>query len=283
MKIIEKILEMKSWSNGVRAEGFRLGFVPTMGALHEGHFELIKKAQLVSDLCIVSIFVNPLQFNTKEDSLKYPRQFEKDCKKLKSLKVDVVFQPKLEEMCPKNFQTQVLLPELSQVLCGKFRPGHFQGVATIVTKLFHIVKPHYAVFGQKDYQQLLLILRMVEDLNLDIDIVSIPTVRNAQGLALSSRNALLSSEGLTAAQAIPAALKRAQELFQKGVVEVEEIEKKVVDFIDKESSLKLEYFEIRDAVSLEKYSIIRSPVVCAIAAYVESVRLIDNVVLKEKE
>jgi len=281
MKIIEKISEMKAWSQGVRGEGFKLSFVPTMGALHEGHIELIKKAQSISDLCVVSIFVNPLQFNSKEDLLRYPRELQKDYKKLRSLKVDVVFVPTVNEMYPPSFQTEVVLPKLSQELCGKFRPGHFQAVATIVLKLFHIVKPNIALFGEKDYQQLLVIRSMVRDLNLDVEVFSMATVRTEEGLALSSRNHLLSSKGLGDAKAIPTALRAAEEIYKKGERNAQEIEKKIKGFIDKDS-VKLEYFEIRDVESLEKISAIKDSALCAMAGYVENVRLIDNVVLKQE-
>jgi len=214
---------MQSWSDEQCRKGLTIGFVPTMGALHQGHLELVKLSRDRVDITVVSIFVNPTQFGPHEDFNAYPRQFESDSEKLQKKNVDVLFAPTAEDMYGAEFQTSIDIKDVSRGLCGEFRPGHFQGVATVVLKLFNIVKPHVAIFGEKDYQQLLVIKHMVHDLNLDVDIISHPIVRDSDGLALSSRNVRLSQEERKRALIIPAILIRAQELFNKGEREVAKI------------------------------------------------------------
>src|SRR5919108_5437199 len=183
---------MQSLANEERRDGKRISLVPTMGALHEGHLDLISEARKIGDVLVVSIFVNPTQFGPNEDFTKYPRDLAGDLRKIESLGVDIVFTPTPEEMYPEGFQTYVEVEKLQEHLCGLFRPGHFRGVATVVLKLFNIIRPHVALFGEKDYQQLKIIQRMVKDLNLDVEVSGFPTVREKNGLALSSRNAYLS-------------------------------------------------------------------------------------------
>ncbi len=192
MEVIRKVREMQRISNTLREGGRRIGFVPTMGYLHEGHLSLVRKAKALSDTVVVSIFVNPIQFVPGEDFERYPRDEEGDRAKLEAEGVDFLFIPVAEEMYPHRYQTYIEVTELSKGLCGDFRPGHFKGVATVVAKLFNIVKPHIAVFGEKDYQQLLVIKKMVEDLNYDIEIIPGPLIREGDGIAMSSRNAYLS-------------------------------------------------------------------------------------------
>jgi len=283
MKIIKKIEEMQSWSDEQCRKGLTIGFVPTMGALHQGHLELVKLSRDRVDITVVSIFVNPTQFGPHEDFNAYPRQFESDSEKLQKKNVDVLFAPTAEDMYGAEFQTSIDIKDVSRGLCGEFRPGHFQGVATVVLKLFNIVKPHVAIFGEKDYQQLLVIKHMVHDLNLDVDIISHPIVRDSDGLALSSRNVRLSQEERKRALIIPAILIRAQELFNKGEREVAKILTACVEFIDREGKLNLQYLEIRDAHTLKSISKIEREAVVLLAAHVGNVRLIDNCILGSHE
>ncbi len=194
MEIIEDINKMHKLANVLRIKGETIGFVPTMGYLHEGHTSLLEAAKKGSKKVVMSIFVNPIQFGPKEDFEKYPRDFEHDYEIAENFGVDVIFYPKKEEMYKKNFSTFVNVENLSNIMCGIYRPGHFKGVCTVVLKLFNIVNPHKAYFGQKDYQQLVIIKKMVEDLNLNIEIVECPTIRDNDGLALSSRNKYLSKK-----------------------------------------------------------------------------------------
>ena len=182
---------MQSYSESIRLQGKRLAFVPTMGYFHEGHLDLMREAKKMADCVVVSIYVNPTQFGPKEDLSKYPRDFDRDLKMAESVNVDVIFYPPDKEMYPENYQTYVNVEKVTQNLCGLSRPGHFRGVTTVCNKLFNIVKPHVAVFGKKDFQQFISIKRMVADLNLDLQIIGLPTVREADGLAMSSRNIYL--------------------------------------------------------------------------------------------
>ena len=247
-----------------------------MGALHRGHLELVRCAKSKSDVTVVSIFVNPTQFGPHEDFNAYPREIESDSEKLSTENVDVLFVPSAEEMYETEFQTQIEAKNASQGLCGDFRPNHFQGVATVVLKLFNIVKPHVVVFGEKDYQQLLVIKHMVEDLNLNIEIISHAIIRDTDGLALSSRNARLSQEERKKALIIPATLSRAEELYKSGERDVSILLAKLHEFIDREGDVHLQYLEIRDALTLKNISKVERKAVVALAAHVGNVRLIDN-------
>jgi pantoate--beta-alanine ligase len=216
MQIIRSISEMQKQAEAWRSQGLKIGFVPTMGFLHEGHLSLVRLARSKTDRSVVSIFVNPTQFGPKEDLSRYPRDEAGDLQKLKSEKVDAVFLPAAPEMYPEGFQTTLHLGPVTQGLCGKSRPGHFDGVATVVLKLFQLVKPHAAFFGEKDYQQLAVIRQMTKDLNLDLEIVGAPTTRSELGLALSSRNSYLSARELRQALSLSQAIQKVQDLFRKG-------------------------------------------------------------------
>src|SRR5205085_6369970 len=210
MEIIQRVLQMKEISKKARSEGKVFGLIPTMGFLHEGHMALVREARKMSDVVVVSIFVNPTQFAPQEDFEKYPRDITRDAEMLAEEKVDYIFVPKTEEMYPENYRTYVKVRELSEKLCGASRPDHFEGVTTIVMKLFHIVDPHFAFFGQKDAQQLVIIRKMVHDMNMDVEVVRVPTVRDLDGLALSSRNSYLTPEERKAAPVLFRALEHAK-------------------------------------------------------------------------
>lgn len=268
--------EMHAWSESQRAQGLKIALVPTMGALHRGHLELIRSAQKKANVTVVSIFVNPTQFGPHEDFDAYPRELESDSGKLREEKVDVLFAPSSQDMYETEFQTSVEVKNISKGLCGDARPGHFGGVATVVLKLFNVVKPHCAVFGEKDYQQLLVIKHMVSNLNVDVEIVAHPIVRDPDGLVLSSRNVRLSEEERKKALIVPATLIRAQELYKKGERSVPKIISQLRDFIDREGRVTLQYLEVCDALTLKSISKIERKAVVALAVQVGSVRLIDN-------
>ena len=216
MQVVRQIREMQKISDKLRKEGKRIGFVPTMGYLHEGHISLVRKARELSDSVVVSIFVNPTQFGPGEDFQRYPRDEEGDKAKLDKADVEFLFIPEAKEMYPTGYQTYVEVIEVSKGLCSDFRPGHFRGVATVVSKLFNIVKPHVAVFGEKDFQQFLVIKRMAEDLNFDIEIIPGTLIREEDGIAMSSRNAYLSPEDRKKARVLYRSLVKAKELFDSG-------------------------------------------------------------------
>ena len=216
MQIIDSISAMRRWSEAERRQDHRIAFVPTMGFLHEGHLCLVRDAKKRGDRVVVSIFINPTQFGPNEDFAAYPRDLERDIKLLEKEGVDILFHPSVEVMYPQGAQTHVEVEKLSLPLCGAARPGHFRGVVTVVSKLFHIVQPHLAVFGEKDYQQLQVIRRMVRDLNMDIEIVGHPIVREADGLAMSSRNAFLTAEERQAALSLSRSLCKAERLLRRG-------------------------------------------------------------------
>ena len=247
MKKIQKISEMQEISDELRRKGKRIGFVPTMGYLHEAHLSLVRKAKESCDVVLVSIFVNPTQFVPGEDFERYPRDEEGDKAKLEAEGVDFLFIPEGDEMYPPRYQTYVEVTEVSKGLCGDFRPGHFRGVATVVAKLFNIVKPHVAVFGEKDYQQLLVIKRMVEDLNFDIEIIPGALVREEDGIAMSSRNAYLSPEERQRALILYRSLTKGKELYESGEREVSILSKAVKEGIESMDGIALQYVEIRDA------------------------------------
>ncbi len=276
MKLIKNISEMKTLIKDWKKKNFKIAFVPTMGYLHEGHLSLVRKAKTLGDKTVVSIFVNPLQFGPKEDFKEYPRDLERDKTLLEKEKVDVVFVPSEEEMYPSEFQTYVEVTKLTQNLCGAYRPGHFKGVTTVVLKLFNIVQPDFALFGEKDYQQLQVIKQMVKDLNLDIEIVGCPTVREEDGLAMSSRNTYLSPEERASALSLFKALLLAEKLLKEGEVESEKIKKKIIEFISSFPYTCVQYVEIVDPKTLEPVEIITKPVLCALAVFVGKTRLIDN-------
>jgi len=279
MEVIKEISKMKEISKSWKKSGYRIAFVPTMGFLHEAHLALVRKAKELGDKTVVSIFVNPLQFGPKEDFREYPRDLERDLTLLEKEGVDVVFVPEVEEMYPSDFQTFVEVTKLTKGLCGAFRPGHFKGVTTVVLKLFNIVNPDFAVFGEKDYQQLQVIRQMVKDLNLDVEIVPHPTVREKDGLAMSSRNTYLSQEERKSAIALYQALLLAKKLIEEGERDPRRIREKMEDFIHSFPFTKVQYIEFVNPESLEPVEKIELPVLCALAVFVGKARLIDNMLI----
>jgi len=250
-----------------------------MGALHEGHLSLVRAAKKRCDTVAVSIFVNPTQFGPTEDLARYPRTFERDCQMLKKEGVAIVFAPSAEEMYPKGETTWVTVEGLSERLDGRSRPGHFRGVTTVVSKLFHIVEPDVAFFGQKDAAQLAIIRRMVLDLNMPVEIVGCPIVREPDGLAMSSRNAYLSADERKRALALRRSLLRVEEVFRAGERSAAKLVATATSVFAEEPQVRLDYFEVVDPETLEPVEKITGRTLCAVAAYVGSTRLIDNVVL----
>jgi len=279
MDIFRTISDMRAISRAVRRNDKRLGLVPTMGALHEGHLSLIRAAKSQCDTVAASIFVNPLQFGPNEDLAKYPRDFDRDCELLKKEGVDFLFAPSVEEMYPAGAVTHVTVEGLSDRLCGKSRPGHFRGVTTVVSKLFHIAEPDVAFFGQKDAAQLAIIRRMVRDLNFPVEIKACPIIREPDGLAMSSRNAYLNAQERMAALALYRALKRVQELFDQGERNVTRLTDAGKRTFMEEKSARLDYLEIVNPDSLESLSDVEGTALAAVAGFVGMTRLIDNVVL----
>jgi pantoate--beta-alanine ligase len=280
MKIVNTISEMQKLSDELRKTK-KTGFVPTMGYLHEGHLSLIRKAKELGDIVIASIFVNPIQFGPQEDLAKYPRDFERDTALLKKEGTDILFHPFAEDMYSHDFSTYVEVKRLEDFLCGKTRAGHFVGVATVVTKLFNIVKPHFAIFGQKDFQQLTVIEKMVRDLNMDIEIIGHPIVREQDGLAMSSRNAYLSKSERGKALLINASLRKAEEFFMKGERRTAILKKEVESVLHQEEAIVVEYVSVCDSRTLEELDTIKNGAVLAIACRIGKTRLIDNTILTE--
>ncbi len=279
IRIIDTPEQMHSLSGEIRSSGRRLGLVPTMGALHEGHLSLMRLARAQCDVVAASIFVNPLQFGPNEDFDKYPRMFESDCHKLEAEKVSLLFAPTTEAMYPPGAKTFVEVGEISDRLDGRSRAGHFRGVATVVTKLFTIVQPDVAFFGQKDAAQVAIIQRLVRDLNLDVRIVVAPIVRESDGLAMSSRNAYLSPQERKQAPVLYRALMRVQKLADQGERNTAKLIASGKAVIAEEPGVRLDYFEIVDPQTLQGVSDLRSGALVAVAAYVGTTRLIDNVLL----
>ena len=256
-----------------------VALVPTMGALHAGHAALIKMARRESDLVVVSIFVNPLQFNNQDDLARYPRTLEADVALCRELGVDIVFAPAAAEVYPVALECSVDVGRLADHLCGKFRPGHFRGVATIVLKLFEMVHPHRAYFGEKDAQQLAIVRRLVADFNVPITIIEVPTVREADGLAISSRNRHLSADERRLASCLYAALSEARRAVASGERSADAIKRAAAKQIPQSATLRLEYFEIVDPATMQPVERIEPPVRIAAALWVGSTRLIDNVLV----
>jgi pantoate--beta-alanine ligase len=279
LKICKTIHEMRAESRAIRGAGKRLGFVPTMGALHEGHLSLVRAARSSSDLVAASIFVNPTQFGANEDLAKYPRSFERDRELLQGERVELLFAPSVEEMYPAGAVTWVTVEGLSDKLDGRSRPGHFRGVTTVVAKLFHVVQPDAAFFGQKDAAQVAIIRRMVRDLNLPVEIVVCPIVRAADGLAMSSRNAYLDPDERKWALVLQRSLLRAEHLAETGERNAARLVAAGREEIDKESSVRLDYFEIVNPDTLDPLEDISGGGLVAVAAVVGGTRLIDNILL----
>jgi pantoate--beta-alanine ligase len=281
MKIIRTVKEMQEASDASRKEGKTIGFVPTMGYLHGGHLALVRKARGLADVVVASIFVNPIQFDPKEDLSRYPRDFERDRALLERELTDVIYFPDVAEMYPQGYSTYVEVKELEDHLCGLSRKGHFGGVATVVAKLFNAVKPHLAVFGQKDYQQLKIIQRMVRDLNMDIEIIGYPTVREEGGLAMSSRNAYLSADEREKALLIQASMKKVEELFRGGERKARVLEEEARRVLTSKDGIDIEYVTLCDPETFHGLEKVGASALLAIAAKVGKTRLIDNTVLTE--
>jgi pantoate--beta-alanine ligase len=281
LNILTTIEEMRAASRSLRRAGKRLGLVPTMGALHEGHFSLVRAARTACGVVAVSIFVNPTQFGPNEDLAKYPRPFERDREMLEREGVEMVFAPTVEEMYPAGAVTWVTVEELSGKLDGRSRPGHFRGVTTVVAKLFHVVEPDAAFFGQKDAAQLAVIRRMVRDLNFSVEIVACPIVREADGLAMSSRNAFLDAKQRKEALVLHRSLGRVEELARSGERDAAKLVAAGQAEMASEKSVRLDYFEIVDGETLDPVKDVSASALVAVAAYVGTTRLIDNVVLDE--
>ena len=276
-RVIESISEMQELSRSLKREGKKIAFVPTMGYLHQGHLSLVEKARQLGDVVVVSIFVNPTQFGLSEDFDRYPRDLEGDLKKLEPYRVEYVFYPSAREMYPEGYQTYVEVERLSRGLCGDFRPGHFRGVCTVVCKLFNIVQPDFAIFGEKDYQQLRVIEQMTRDLNFPVQIIGMPTIREEDGLAMSSRNAYLSEGERKQALSLSRALFSCQELVKKGEKDSEMLKEKAREIISQNPDARIEYIEIRDAYTLEPLEKIDRPAQMLLAVWVGNTRLIDNI------
>ena len=283
MQVITTIKEMQAFSKAIKAEGKSIGFVPTMGALHKGHISLIENSVEQNDATVVSIFVNPTQFGPTEDFNKYPKDHKGDTEKLIPLNVDALFLPDVAEMYPKGFGTFVFVGGIGMILCGRTRPDHFNGVATVVSKLFNIVMPDRAYFGQKDYQQTVIIKKMVRDIGFDIDIVVCQIVREADGLAMSSRNSYLSDEERKAALILNKALEYGKSLMLSGREDkADHVKEKMTAFIKAEPLVAIEYVEIAGPEYLEILKEIKTPVVILLAAKVGTTRLIDNTTVERR-
>jgi len=271
---------MQSLSERLRLQKKIISFVPTMGFFHEGHLTLMREGKRLGDVLVVSLFVNPTQFCEGEDYHTYPRDLNSDILKAEETGVDVLFMPSAEEMYPEGFQTYVNTERVTMNLCGIFRPGHFRGVTTVVAKLFNIVKPHKAIFGEKDLQQLITVKRMVEDLNFDVEIIGVPTVRDEDGLALSSRNNYLTQEERKAALSINLALKKAEQMFSMGERDSKTIISAVEEILRQEKLVRIEYVKICDMEEIRDVDIISPGNFIALAVRIGKARLIDNLIFK---
>jgi pantoate--beta-alanine ligase len=279
MEVIEGAAEIQRRCEALRLAGKTLGLVPTMGFLHEGHLELMRVARKHADVVLLSIFVNPTQFGPNEDFKNYPRDMEGDLAKAGSVGVDIAFTPPVEDMYPENSQTTVAVGKLTQPLCGLSRPGHFEGVTTVVAKLFNLTKPHVAVFGQKDYQQLTVIARMVRDLNMDLQIIGVPTVRESDGLAMSSRNTYLSPEERKSALSLKKSMDLADRMFNQGERNASKVHTAVKDLILSHPFTQIDYVTLCHPATLEDMEILGEQALLALAVKVGKTRLIDNCLL----
>jgi pantoate--beta-alanine ligase len=280
MRIIENIAEMRRISDAWRAEGERIAFVPTMGFLHEGHLSLLRTARELGTRSVISIFVNPTQFAPTEDFASYPRNLRKDLDLCAQTGIDAAFVPTAEQMYPEGFQTYVEVTRVTQNLCGQSRPIFFRGVATVVTKLFNAVKPHSAIFGQKDFQQLVTLKRMVKDLNMDVEIVGHPIIREKDGLAMSSRNTYLKPDERPVALRLSRSLQLARELVESGQRNAAAILAAVSDSITAGGGATIDYARLCDPETIEDVQDVSGPTLLALAVWVGKTRLIDNCVLE---
>ena len=280
MKIYYKIDDFLDARSKLNSK--KIILVPTMGSIHEGHISLINKARSYADIVIVTIFINPIQFNSSIDYDSYPRSIEEDKKTLEKNGVDILFCPSSPEVYPEKFQTSVKVSLFSEVLEGKFRKGHMEGVATIVTKLFNLVRPDFAIFGEKDFQQLLLIKSFVQDLNIPVKIISGETIRDNEGLALSSRNEKLTNDEKIQAIQIIKSLNLGVEKIRSGEKESDNIIKKIKDYLADYNLIQIEYISIRDVNNFEKINIIDEDIVILISVFIGKIRLIDNLIYRKK-
>jgi len=280
MKVLKTLDDMKAWSRKVRQDGQTLGLVPTMGYLHAGHLSLARKSMSVCDRTVVSIFVNPTQFGPNEDLDTYPRNLEADRKELEQLGVDALFLPTGEDMYPEGFQTYVHVEEITNKLCGNSRRELFRGVTTIVLKLFNIVQPHSAFFGEKDRQQLEVIRKMVIDLNLDIEVVGLPIIREPDGLAMSSRNKYLGKAERKTALSLHEALQKAQQWVAQGESSVDTLRSRMRTIIEREGQAQVDYISVCDPKRFEELEEIQGKAMIALAVHVGKARLIDNCLIE---
>ena len=276
METITDPRAMQAWADAERAAGRRIALVPTMGALHDGHLALVAEARRRAERVVVSVFVNPIQFDRRDDFEQYPRPLEGDLRICAGAGVDAVYAPSAAAMYPEGFQSAVEVARLTEPLCGAARPGHFRGVTTVVTKLFHAVRPDVAVFGEKDYQQLAVIRRMTADLDFGIEIVGVATVREPDGLALSSRNRRLGADDRAAARCVPRALDAAADVVRAGERRAAAVVARATAVIGAEGRARLEYAELRDPETLAEVTEVAGPALLALAVWVGGVRLIDN-------
>ena len=285
MKILRTVKEIQAYAKAMKAAGKTIGLVPTMGALHEGHLTLMRAAREKCDIVIASVFVNPTQFGPNEDFDAYPRRFDEDCEKLATVPVDAVFHPEPAEMYPDGYCTYVNVEgDITKKLCGAQRPGHFRGVATVVTKLMNLSRADEAFFGQKDAQQVVVIRRFVEDLNINVHIHMVPIVREENGLARSSRNQYLSPKEKEAALILSRSLQRAKEAYSFGEREPEKIKQVVIDTLATEPLAAIDYVDIYSFPALQPIATVDGQALLAIAVRIGTTRLIDNVILgKEGE
>jgi len=280
MKIIKTVAEIKAALQSHRNEGQTIGLVPTMGYLHQGHLSLIRRAREACDIVVASIFVNPAQFGPQEDFQRYPKDLEKDAKLSEKEGVDYIFYPEASEIYPQEYTTYVEVIELSSKMCGRSRPGHFRGVTTVVLKLFNIIQPDIAFFGQKDAQQVIIISRMIKDLNLDVEIETLPIIREKDGLAMSSRNSYLNPQERKAAVVLYRSLKLAEKLIKGGERKASNLLHQIEQSITKEPLAKIDYISITDSKSLQELEFINNEVLIALAVFLGKTRLIDNILLR---
>ena len=279
MKIIKTVKEMQIEAERLRNEGKTIGFVPTMGYLHEGHLSLMLIAREQADVVVISIFVNPTQFGPEEDLDKYPRDFQQDERLAEEVGVDVIFYPGVQEMYPKKYHTYVNVDEITETLCGASRPGHFRGVTTICTKLFHAVKPHFALFGQKDAQQAAVIRRMVKDLDFDMEIIVGPIVREEDGLAMSSRNIYLTPPQRQDALSLNQSLQMADKMIKKGEKNSDTLIQVMREHIESKKHTRIDYIGVVHPETLKPQQNIEDSALIALAVFVGKTRLIDNIII----
>ncbi|MFC2009627.1 pantoate--beta-alanine ligase [Chloroflexota bacterium] len=278
MKVLSTITEFKNARKNIESS---VGFVPTMGYLHDGHLALVRQARAENEVVVVSIFVNPAQFGPREDFARYPRDTQRDLALLKKENVDLVFMPSAGDMYPEGFNSWIEVENVTDKLEGAVRPGHFRGVATVVAKLFNIVEPTVAYFGQKDAQQAIVIKKMADDLNMNLDIVIAPTVRESDGLAMSSRNAYLNPDEREASLILWKSLNLAQQLWQEEERQADSLRQQMIALIQEEPLAKIDYVSIADPATLEELADIKGPALVSIAVRIGKTRVIDNIILED--